>query len=85
MAIITKYLSATNFRGARIKATTGNGKHSVTISYPYEDSRNAHAHAALALARKLGWQGTLIEGGTATGSVFVFVPASGVVIEHHTI
>ena len=85
MAIITKYLSATNFRGARIKATTGNGKFSVTISYPYEDSRNAHALAALALARKLGWQGTLIEGGTATGSVFVFVPASGVVIEQHTI
>lgn len=85
MAIITKYLSATNFRGARIKATTGNGKFSVTISYPYEDSRNAHALAALALARKLGWTGTLIEGGTATGSVFVFVPASGVVIEQHII
>lgn len=85
MAIITKYLSATNTKGGRIKATTGNGKFSVTIPYPDEDSRNAHALAALALARKLGWQGTLIEGGTSTGSVFVFVPASGVVIEHHTI
>jgi len=85
MAIITKYLSATHYKGARIKATTGNGKFSVTISYPYEDSRNAHAHAALALARKLGWQGTLIEGGTSTGSVFIYIPASGVVIEHHTI
>jgi len=84
MAIITKYLSATNFRGARIKATTGNGKHSVTIPFPHEDSRNARALAALTLARMLGWQGTLVEGGTATGSVFVLIPASGV-IEQHTI
>lgn len=85
MSIITKYLGPTNTKGGRIKATTGNGKHSVTIPYPYEDSRNAHALAALALARKLGWQGTLIEGGTSTGSVFVHIPATGVIIEHHTI
>lgn len=70
--IITKYIGPTNALGARIKATTGSGKNSSTISYPYEDSRNAHALAALDLARKLGWAGTLIEGGTATGSVFVF-------------
>ena len=71
-AIITKYIGPTNTLGARIKATTGNGKISATIPYPHEDSRNAHALAALKLARKIGWTGTLIEGGTATGSVFVF-------------
>lgn len=70
--ITTKYIGPTDTKGARIKATTGNGKHSSTIAYPHEDSCNAHALAALDLARKLGWTGALVEGGTATGSVFVF-------------
>lgn len=70
-AIITKYIGPTNIKGGRIKAMTGNGKHSLTIGYPHESS-NPHAVAAVALARKLGWTGALIEGGTATGSVFVF-------------
>lgn len=70
--ITTKYLGPTNTRGARIRAMTVNGKNFATTSYPHEDSRNAHALAALKLARKLGWTGTLIEGSTPTGSVFVF-------------
>ena len=73
--ITTKYMGPTDTKGARIKATISSGKISATIPYPHEDSRNAHALAALKLARKIGWTGTLIEGSTKTGSVFVF--ASG--------
>lgn len=50
-AIITKYLPATNFRGARIKASCERG--SLTISYPYELSGNAcHIAAVDALVSK---------------------------------
>ena len=50
-AIITKYLSATNCKGARIKATCERG--SVTISYPYELSGDAcHIEAANALVAR---------------------------------
>lgn len=75
-AIITKYLGPTNTKGGRIKATTGSGKNSLTIGYPHEAS-NPHALAAMALAQKLGWTGALVEGGTATGSVFVFADGDG--------
>jgi protein involved in temperature-dependent protein secretion len=70
IAITTKYLGPTNARGARIKATTGNGE-SVTVPYPYEYSgAKAHAVAALELARKLRWTGDIIAGATATGYSF---------------
>ena len=54
-AITTKYLPATNTKGARIKASCEAG--SVTISYPHEAQRGhlAHAQAVYALAEKLGW------------------------------
>ena len=75
-AITTKFIGATNYRGSRIKATAEGG-HSLTISYPHEANQGADAHAvaALALCRRLGWDGELIAGGTAAGYVFVF--ASG--------
>lgn len=44
-AIVTKYLPATNFRGARIKAECERGK--VTIPFPHELTWNlAHISAA---------------------------------------
>lgn len=53
-AIQTRYLSPTNSRGARIKATAAAG--SITISYPYDLSGQAcHRKAAEALTVKLGW------------------------------
>jgi hypothetical protein len=53
-AIQTKYLSPTNTRGARIKATCAAG--SITISYPHELSGQAvHRKAAEALVSKLQW------------------------------
>ncbi len=70
-AITTKFIGPTNSRGARIKATSGGG-HTLTVPYTYEDGHRSHAQAALQLARKLGWEGTLIEGGTKEGMVFVF-------------
>ena len=72
-AIETKYLGPTDYRGSRIKAYTESG-HSLTVAYPHERNQGADAHsvAALALAKKLGWAGDLIAGGTTTGYVFVF-------------
>jgi len=68
-AISTKYLGPTNTKPARIKATTGGG-YSLTIPYSYDG--NPHMAAAQMLARKMGWGGTMIEGHTTEGSVFVF-------------
>lgn len=75
-AILTKYLSATNSRGSRIKATCAAG--SVTIDYPHELSGMAcHAAAAKALVEKMGWgfshYGDLLGGQLPSGDyVFVF-------------
>ena len=51
-AILTKFLSATNFRGARIKGTCERG--SITIIYPHEAQMgdDAHVLAADALIAK---------------------------------
>lgn len=51
-AILTRYLCATNHRGARIKASCEAG--SITIDYPHELSGEAvHRAAADALCAKL--------------------------------
>ena len=71
-AIITKFFGPGNVRGSRIKATAGGG-HSITIGYRHDlDTEEAHVAAALALAKKMGWKGTLIGGGLKTGFAFVF-------------
>ena len=68
-AILTKYLGPTNHRGARVKAYA-EGVKPLTIGY--HNDANPFQAAALALARREGWTGELIEGGTPDGSVFVF-------------
>lgn len=74
-SIITKYLPATNTRGARIKATASGCNRSVTISFPYErafDSDGAHWHAAKTLLAELPWPNVKWHcGNTKTGCVFV--------------
>tara|TARA_R110000868_G_scaffold19036_1_gene82358 strand:- start:156 stop:431 length:276 start_codon:yes stop_codon:yes gene_type:complete len=79
-AITTKYLPATNFRGSRVKARAGT--HRATVTIPYHDSGDfeqygkldAHAVAARLLARKFGWDGTLVEGEVEAGHrVFVLL------------
>ena len=50
-AILTKYLPATNYKGARIKASCDRG--SLTVSYPYELSgADCHIFAAEKLVEK---------------------------------
>ena len=77
-AIVTKYLSPTNTRGARIKATahTGQGG-SITVPWDYAlDTSANHRAAALALANKYKWldHSDLSEGGSlpaGNGECFV--------------
>ena len=72
LSITTKFMSATNFKGSRIKATSTGGK-TVTVSYDHSlPNDGAHDCAAEALACKLGWNPcTLHRGVTATGNVYV--------------
>jgi len=71
--IQTKFLPASNTKGSRIKATTSFGNDSITIAYDYSlDTEQAHAKAAMKLARKLEWNGEYAAGGNDSGYVFVF-------------
>jgi hypothetical protein len=71
-AIQTRYLSPTNSRGARIKATAEAG--SVTISYPHELSGQAcHRAAAEALALKFDWDYGQLLGGQLPGGDYAFI------------
>jgi hypothetical protein len=80
IAIHTKYLGATNNRGARIKAyTAGSGDlkgFEATISYPHEDSYHlAHFQAVKALVSKnsLDWNlSSMRWGDSADGRGYVF-------------
>ena len=75
IAIQTKYIPATNFKGSRIKAWTTNG-HSVTIPFPHEFSHEiCHFQAVKALVKKykLDWDlSSMRYGGTKEGYVFCF-------------
>ena len=71
-AIITKFVPATNTRGARIKASAWAG--SITISYDYSGDA-CHKAAAMALAAKFGWSDwdNAISGAMPDNSGFAFV------------
>ena len=69
--IITKFIPATTSKPARIKATSSQG---VSVTIPYNADRT-YWQAAQTLRDKLGWKGTMIEGATNNGAVYVF--ASG--------
>lgn len=71
-AILTKYLGPTNTRGARVKAWCQ--ADSLTVAWDDALDVNAnHELAARALARSLGWKGTLIGGGLPDGSGNAYV------------
>ncbi len=73
-AIVTKFLPATNTRGARIKAYDMDGN-ATTISYPHDEhNADKHRRAAEALCKKMGWTGAkrLVEGSIKGGCVFCF-------------
>jgi hypothetical protein len=71
-AICTRYIPATEARGARVRASA-EGVRSVTISHWSAD--DSHLEAALALARQYGWNGKLVRGGApdGRGDCFVFL------------
>ncbi len=74
-AITTKYLNASNTRGARIKATAQAG--SVTIPWDHAVTVNQnHCAAARALAARLDWSGEYV-GGATDGLTYVFVQPFG--------
>jgi len=71
-AIETKFLPATNTKGARVKATAWAG--SITLPYDYAlNTDDMHRAAAEALAVKLNWKGDWLQGGNAKADGYVFV------------
>jgi hypothetical protein len=83
-AIITKFVSPTNTAGPRIKATCEAG--SVTVPYPHElgEGAKAHALAAMALVRKLGWTPKSKEGVHQNGYVGAWAAGSSNRGDTHT-
>lgn len=70
-AIRTKYIPATNTKGSRISATTGEKGQRIIMSYDH--SGKEHERAARALADKMGRKCDLIGGGFPDGTmVWVF-------------
>jgi hypothetical protein len=75
-AIETRYLRATDTKGARIKATAAAG--SVTVPYDYAlSTEEAHAIAAYTLIHKFGWIGEFAQGGNVKGNGYYFVNVRG--------
>lgn len=76
IAIHTKYIPASNTKGARIKATSDNG-HSVIVSR--NDALNGHlvhfeAVKALVIKHKLTWDiENMCYGGSSDGKGYTFV------------
>lgn len=71
-AISTHILPETDHKDRRIAAVACNG-HRCIISYDHNlDNRQNHAAAAIHLAQRLNWTGTLIAGATREGMVFVW-------------
>jgi len=73
IAILTKYLGPTNYRGSRVKAYTEDWH--ITLSWDHAlNSDENHAAAALALCKQQGWdnENELMEAWSPTGGVFVF-------------
>ena len=54
-AITTKFLGPTDTKGARIKASTGEGSMTVAYEYDADNSEARHRRAAQLLAERRGW------------------------------
>lgn len=73
-SIYTRYLGATDTRGARIKVFTSGKAPSLMLPYDHEaDTDCNHMQAAMALATKLKWYGVWIEGSAPDGRGNVYV------------
>ena len=54
--VITRFLAPTDTQGARVKARTMTGRHSVTLPWDYEKSVDGnHETAAAALVERMEW------------------------------
>ena len=72
-AIQTRYISPTDYRGSRVKATAEAG--SVTLSWDHAlNATDNHRIAAETLAKKYGWisNGARLVGGCISGPGFVW-------------
>jgi len=70
-AVMTRFIPASNVRGARIKASA-EGVKSLTISYPHEmNAEQGHRLAAEKLATRQGWKGDFC-GGMLPGGDWAF-------------
>ena len=83
IAIETRYLGPTNYRGSRYVATTCNGHRLVQGALASLDSEDNQEAVATRLAVRMGWltdggpvqRWRLVGGGTRRGMCWVFVPA----------
>lgn len=75
-SINTKYLSATNTKGSRIKAYASYGKEfNLTMPYDYAlDTQQAHAKVAMELAKRLNWAEDWVCSDSEDQKGYVFVP-----------
>lgn len=71
-AITTKYLPATNTKGARIAAFDGDGNRIVTSWDHGWNTEGNHRGAAAALCRKMGWL-VAFDTGWQKGGTYVHV------------
>jgi hypothetical protein len=79
-SIETRYIGPSNTRGSRIMATDC-GDHRIYVSADSALSNEyLHWDAAQTLARKLGWTGDMVAGGTKQGYVFVFADGQRFII-----
>lgn len=76
IAIETRYIGPTNYRGSRYVATTANGHRLCRSADDALNSNENHARLARELADSMQWKGALIGGGTKTGMAWVFADGS---------
>lgn len=73
-AITTKYIPATNTRGARISASDCDGNRVIVPYITKGPEYESYLYAAHWLCAKMSWDGELIGGAIKGGYVFVFMP-----------
>jgi hypothetical protein len=77
IAILTKYLGATNTRGSRIKATAKRGRETVTMTVPYDHAASDAFQVGAEALRDKYWPGeTLYRAGVTldNGDIFTINP-----------
>ena len=73
VAIETRYIGPSNFKGSRIAVQAGDRPRMYVCKRMDLNDDEAHAAAARLYCEKYGWAGKLVQGGTSSGNVFVFV------------